>query len=164
MTTHNLALNVNGRLYAAEVEPRLLLSDFIREHAGLRGTRVGCEHGVCGSCTVQLEGRPIRSCLMFAVQAQGKSVRTVEDLASDRDSLHPLQRAFHEAYALQCGFCTAGLLMSAEPLLREKDKHLTDDEIREAIAGNICRCTGYQNIIVAIRRWLEGEFSAGAEK
>jgi aerobic-type carbon monoxide dehydrogenase small subunit (CoxS/CutS family) len=143
-----VTITINGRAYEREIEPRTLLSDFIRHEAGLTGTHVGCEQGVCGACTVQLDGEPVRSCLMLAVQADGRSVRTVEGLA-DGDELHPLQRAFHEHHALQCGFCTAGFLMSLEPLVRDLE---TVDEaaIREALAGNLCRCTGYLGIVEAV--------------
>lgn len=138
---------INQRVVEGEVEPRLLLADFIRERAGLHGTHLGCEHGVCGACTVQLDGQPVRSCLMLAVQADRRSVRTVEDLGRDR--LHPLQQAFRECYGLQCGFCTPGILMSIEPLLRE-GRRLDRKEIRHALAGNLCRCTGYQGIVAAV--------------
>jgi aerobic-type carbon monoxide dehydrogenase small subunit (CoxS/CutS family) len=150
VTTRRITVEINGRPYEAEVEPRLLLSDFIRHEAGLTGTHVGCEHGVCGACTVQLEGEPVRSCLLLAVQADGRSVRTVEDLAVSDDELHPLQQAFHECHGLQCGFCTPGFLMSLEPVLAGADE-LSDAEIRELISGNLCRCTGYQGIVDAVR-------------
>ena len=143
-----ISVEINGRAYKGDVEPRTLLSDFIRHDAGLTGTKVGCEQGVCGACTVQVDGEAMRSCLMLAVQANGRSLRTVEGLAGD-GGLHPLQRAFNEAHALQCGFCTAGILMSMEALLREHD-HPSEDEIREALAGNLCRCTGYRPIIEAV--------------
>jgi aerobic-type carbon monoxide dehydrogenase small subunit (CoxS/CutS family) len=144
-----IAVEVNGRRRDAEVEPRTLLSDFLRHDLGLTGTHVGCEHGVCGACTVQVDGAPVRACLMFAVQTDGRSVRTVEALADDDGRLHPLQRAFHEHHALQCGFCTAGFLMTLDAYLRE---HLepTEAEVREALAGNLCRCTGYRPIIEAV--------------
>ena len=147
-----ITVEINGREYTAEVEPRLLLSDFIRHEARLTGTHVGCEHGVCGACTVQLEGEPVRSCLMFAVQADGRSLRTVEGMTDglEEGELHPLQQAFHEKHGLQCGFCTPGFLMSLEPLLLE-ERELTDREIREELAGNLCRCTGYQNIVEAVK-------------
>jgi aerobic-type carbon monoxide dehydrogenase small subunit (CoxS/CutS family) len=145
-----IELEVNGRSHAADVEPRTLLSDFLRHDLGLTGTKVGCEHGVCGACTVQVDGEAVRSCLMLAVQARGRSVRTIEDLAGD-DGLHPLQQAFHEAHALQCGFCTAGILMSMEAFLRDRDDP-SEDEIREALAGNLCRCTGYVAMVDAIAR------------
>jgi aerobic-type carbon monoxide dehydrogenase small subunit (CoxS/CutS family) len=148
--TRRVVLDINGARYERDVEARLLLSDFIRHEAGLTGTHVGCEHGVCGACTVQLDGAPVRSCLLFAVQAEGHAVRTVEDLAAPGGDLHPLQQAFHERHALQCGFCTPGFLMSLEPLLPDLDG-VGDETIREALAGNLCRCTGYQNIVAAVR-------------
>ena len=143
-------VEINGRAHEGHVEPRTLLSDFIRHGVGLTGTKVGCEQGVCGACTVQLDGEPVRSCLMLAVQANGRSLRTVEGLAAGGD-LHPLQRAFHEAHALQCGFCTPGFLMSMEAFLRERPD-ASPDELREALAGNLCRCTGYLGIIEAVER------------
>ena len=158
-----VAMEINGRPYEGEVEPRTLLSDFIRHGAGLHGTHVGCEHGVCGACTVQLDGEPVRSCLLFAVQAQRHSVRTVEALDEGVDGLHPLQQAFHERHGLQCGFCTPGILLTADALLRETPSP-TADEIREAIAGNLCRCTGYHFIVEAIEaaaRALYRDKSAG---
>ena len=145
-----IGVDVNGRRHDADVEPRTLLSDFLRHDLGLTGTHVGCEHGVCGACTVQVDGEPVRACLMFAVQATGRSVRTVEALAGDDGALHPLQRAFRESHALQCGFCTAGFLMSLEPFVRDRPD-ATDEEIREALAGNLCRCTGYEGIVEAVR-------------
>ncbi len=141
------SLEVNRRAYEVDVEPRTLLSDLIRHELGLTGTKVGCEHGVCGACTVQVDGEPVRSCLMLAVQARGRSVRTIEALAGEE--LHPLQQAFHEAHALQCGFCTAGILMSMEAFLRDRD-HVSEDEVREALAGNLCRCTGYRAMVEAV--------------
>jgi aerobic-type carbon monoxide dehydrogenase small subunit (CoxS/CutS family) len=149
-------VEVNGERHEADVEPRTLLSDFLRHELGLTGTRVGCEHGVCGACTVQVDGEPVRSCLMFAVQAAGRSVRTVEALAPSEDELHPLQQAFHEEHALQCGFCTAGFLMTLEPFLRDRPD-ASEQEIREAIAGNLCRCTGYEGIVAAVRRAAAGQ-------
>jgi carbon-monoxide dehydrogenase small subunit len=145
-----IAIEINGRVVEGEVEPRLLLADFIRDNAGLTGTHLGCEHGVCGACTVQLDGRPVRSCLMFAVQARGHRVATVEGMAPGAETLHPLQQAFHECHALQCGFCTPGILMTMEAFLREEPDP-TPERIRGALAGNLCRCTGYQNIITAVR-------------
>jgi aerobic-type carbon monoxide dehydrogenase small subunit (CoxS/CutS family) len=151
-----VSVDINGETYEREVEPRLLLSDFIRHEARLTGTHVGCEHGVCGACTVQLDGLPVRSCLLFAVQASGKRVRTVESLAGPDGEFHPLQQAFHEAHALQCGFCTPGFLMTLEPFVQDADAGALDDEtIREALAGNLCRCTGYQNIVKAVRLAVE---------
>ena len=144
-----IAVEINGTPYEGEVEPRTLLSDFIRHVAGLTGTHVGCEHGVCGACTVQLDGETVRSCLMLAVQANGRSLLTVEGLARDGAELHPLQRAFHKRHALQCGFCTPGFLMSAEALLRENPEP-SEREVREALAGNLCRCTGYEGIVEAV--------------
>ena len=145
-----VAIQINGTHWEREIEPRLLLSDFIRHEAGLTGTHVGCEHGVCGACTVQLDGAPVRSCLLFAVQADGHAVRTIESLQGADGQPHVLQQAFHELHALQCGFCTPGFLMSLEPLLDGLDG-VTDNEIREALSGNLCRCTGYQNIVAAVR-------------
>jgi carbon-monoxide dehydrogenase small subunit len=152
MSTRRIAVEVNGTSYEREVAPRLLLSDFIRHEVGLTGTKVGCEHGVCGACTIQVDGTPVRSCLMLAVQADGRSLRTVEGLNAELgDELHPLQQAFHEEHGLQCGFCTPGFLMSIEPLLPGADR-LSDEELRELLAGNLCRCTGYQNIVRAVRK------------
>jgi aerobic carbon-monoxide dehydrogenase small subunit len=152
LTTREVAIEINGTVVRREVEPRLLLSDFIRHEARLTGTHVGCEHGVCGACTIQLDFEPVRSCLLFAVQAQGRSIRTVEALTHADRRLHPLQQAFHEAHALQCGFCTSGFLMTLEAFLRDADPaQLSDAEIREVLAGNLCRCTGYQNIVKAVR-------------
>jgi aerobic-type carbon monoxide dehydrogenase small subunit (CoxS/CutS family) len=142
-----IAVEINGRVHQGEVEPRTLLSDFIRAQ-GLTGTNVGCEHGVCGACTVQLDEEPVRSCLMLAVQADGRAVRTVEALALD-DELHPLQRAFQAAHALQCGFCTPGFLMSLDAFIRRSPEP-TEEEIREALAGNLCRCTGYTAMVEAV--------------
>jgi aerobic-type carbon monoxide dehydrogenase small subunit (CoxS/CutS family) len=140
-----IVVEINGERHAGEVEPRTLLSDFIRHHARLTGTKVGCEHGVCGACTVQLDGEPVRSCLMLAVQANGRSLRTIEALGAD----HPLARSFHEAHALQCGFCTAGVLMSVEAFQRHRTS-ATEAEVREALAGNLCRCTGYAAMVEAV--------------
>jgi aerobic-type carbon monoxide dehydrogenase small subunit (CoxS/CutS family) len=148
--TRHVAMQINGKTYEGDVEPRLLLADFIRDVAGLTGTHLGCEHGVCGACTVQLDGKPVRSCLMFAVQANGRRLATVEGMAPSATALHPLQQAFHEAHALQCGFCTPGILMSMEAFLREEPDP-SPERIRAALAGNLCRCTGYQNIITAVR-------------
>jgi aerobic-type carbon monoxide dehydrogenase small subunit (CoxS/CutS family) len=146
-----ISVTLNGAAYAGEVEPRTLLSDFIRHEAGLTGTKVGCEHGVCGACTVQLDGEPVRSCLMLAVQADGRSLRTVEALAAPGGELSPLQQAFTDHHALQCGFCTAGFLMTADALLRDRaGQRLTEAEIREELAGHLCRCTGYEGIVAAV--------------
>ncbi len=150
--TRRVSISINGEVHAAEVEPRLLLSDFIRGEARLTGTRVGCEHGSCGACTVQLDGEPIRSCLMLAVQANGRDLRTVESLAGGDGALHPLQEGFAAHHALQCGFCTAGFLMTAEALLRDPAAgELDDATIRAELSGNICRCTGYEPIVAAVR-------------
>ena len=146
-----ISVDVNGQRREADVEPRELLSDFLRHGLGLTGTHVGCEHGVCGACTVQVDGEPVRACLMFAVQTDGRSVRTIEGLAGDGGELHPLQRAFHERHALQCGFCTAGFLMTLEPFVRDRPD-ASDEEIRETLAGNLCRCTGYEAIVEAVRQ------------
>ena len=156
MDKQKISITINGKAYSDEVEPRLLLADFIRDRAGLTGTHLGCEHGVCGACTVELNGEAVRSCLMLAVQVDGEEIRTVEGLAQGlpEGQLHPLQQAFHEEHALQCGFCTPGFLMSLGPLL-ETEEELSDQEIREALAGNLCRCTGYQNIVKAVHRARE---------
>lgn len=154
METHSISLTVNGKPYSGDVEPRMLLSDYLRHELGLTGTHVGCEHGVCGACTVLLDGQPVRSCLMFAVQAEGHEVSTVEGLASSAEDLHPIQEAFWEAHGLQCGFCTPGFLMTLVPFLAENPQP-TEIEIREAISGNLCRCTGYQNIVEAARMAAE---------
>lgn len=147
-----IRVTVNGVLHQREVEPRLLLSDFLRHQLGLTGTHVGCEHGVCGACTVLMDGEAVRSCLIFAVQADGHELTTVEGLTcSGEDQLHPLQAAFRDAHALQCGFCTPGFLMTLIPFLRDHPNP-TAEEIRVAISGNLCRCTGYQNIVNAVTR------------
>ncbi|MGH9044696.1 MAG: (2Fe-2S)-binding protein [Acidimicrobiales bacterium] len=140
---------VNDEHYEFEVEPRLLLSDFIRHELHLTGTHVGCEHGICGACTILLDDLPVRSCMILAVQVNEHSIRTVESLA-DQSEYHPLQRAFHESHALQCGFCTPGLLMTLEPIVRA-GMRLSDSEARVALSGNLCRCTGYQQIIDALQ-------------
>jgi 2-furoyl-CoA dehydrogenase 2Fe-2S iron sulfur subunit len=143
-----ISLRVNGRDVREAVEPRLLLSDFLRHRLGLTGTHVGCEHGVCGACTVQVDGAAVRSCLLLAVQADGCEVRTVEALA-DGDGLSPLQEAFHRHHALQCGFCTAGILMAADELLARAERP-GRDEIVDLLSGHLCRCTGYRPIVDAI--------------
>ncbi len=156
-----VTLEINGDDYPCDIEPRLLLSDFIRHEARLTGTHVGCEHGVCGACTVQLDGRPVRSCLMFAVQAEGHAIRTVEALNDGmHGALHPLQEAFHESHGLQCGFCTPGFLLSIEPQLADVPGW-DDQAIRAALAGNLCRCTGYQDIVTSVR--AAGERMQGDE-
>jgi len=148
-TLRDVTITVNGRAYQRAIEPRLLLSDFLRHDLDLTGTHVGCEHGVCGACTVLVDDLPVRSCLMFAVQADGHEVTTVEGLGTP-ENLHPLQEAFWEAHGVQCGFCTPGFLMTLIPFLKE-NPNPSDEEIREAITGNLCRCTGYQHIIDAVR-------------
>ena len=145
-----ISVEINGQAYEGDVEPRTLLSDFIRHMAGLTGTKVGCEQGVCGACTVLLDDAAVRSCLMLAVQANGRVLRTVEGLSGEGGGLHPLQRAFHDAHALQCGFCTPGFLMSMEAFLREHPE-AEEGDLREALAGNLCRCTGYLGIIEAVK-------------
>ncbi len=148
-TPRAVAVSVNGRRHERAVPPRLLLSDFLRHELGLTGTHVGCEHGVCGACTVLLDGEPVRSCLVFAVQAEGHEVTTVESLAPSPDQLHPLQEAFRDCHGLQCGFCTPGFLMTLLPFLDEYPNP-TEHDVRAAISGNLCRCTGYQHIVDAV--------------
>jgi aerobic-type carbon monoxide dehydrogenase small subunit (CoxS/CutS family) len=145
-----IRVNVNGRRYECDVEPRLLLSDFLRHQLQLTGTHVGCEHGVCGACTVLVDGEPARSCLMLAVQADSAEITTVEGLAESAERLHPIQEAFWDAHGLQCGFCTSGMLISAVALLKQQPRP-SNLEIRAALSGNLCRCTGYQNIVKAVR-------------
>ena len=146
----SVTLNVNGRDYDVTIEPRKTLVDVIRDDCGLTGTHVGCEHGVCGACTVIVEGDAVRSCLMFAIQANGKKIRTVEGLAYG-DELHPLQRAFIANHGLQCGFCTPGFLMLAVNVL-EKHPDITDDDMLDALSSNLCRCTGYRGIVEAVKQ------------
>jgi carbon-monoxide dehydrogenase small subunit len=145
-----ISVTVNGVVHNRTVEPRLLLSDFLRHELHLTGTHVGCEHGVCGACTVLVDEEPARSCLMLAIQADGARITTVEGLAGSSDELHPVQQAFWDAHGLQCGFCTSGMLITTVALLRERSDP-SDAEIREALSGNLCRCTGYQNIVKAVR-------------
>jgi carbon-monoxide dehydrogenase small subunit len=159
--SRKVSVEINGKVVEGEVEPRLLLADFIRDNAGLTGTHLGCEHGVCGACTIQLDGQPVRSCIMFAVQADGHRIRTVEGMAPSDDTLHPLQQAFHECHGLQCGFCTPGILMSMEAFLRD-EPNPSPEQIRIALAGNLCRCTGYQNIVTAVRLAADRLQQAGA--
>ena len=144
-----IAVTVNGRAYERDVEPRLLLSDFLRHELGLTGTHVGCEHGVCGACPILFEGEPVRSCIMLAVQADGHALATVEGL-SPAGGLHPLQEAFWECHGLQCGFCTPGFLMTLVPFL-DANPDPSEEEIRQALSGNLCRCTGYQHIVDAVK-------------
>ena len=153
MGKETIRLVVNGTAHGREVEPRLLLSDFLRQELRLTGTHVGCEHGVCGTCTVLIDGKTARSCLMLAVQADGAEIRTIESLGT-ADALHPIQQAFWEKHGLQCGFCTPAMLLSSVELL-EANPQPSRDDIIEAIGGNLCRCTGYQNIIAAVERAAE---------
>jgi len=146
---HDIRVTINGVVYERVIEPRLLLADFLRHTLGLTGTHVGCEHGVCGACTVLVDGDSVRSCLMFAVQTDGCMVETVEGLG-DISKLNPLQQSFHEHHALQCGFCTPGMLMTATDLLK-KYPLAADDDVRKGLSGNLCRCTGYEHIVKAIR-------------
>jgi aerobic carbon-monoxide dehydrogenase small subunit len=149
--TMALRVEVNGRSYERDVEARWTLADFLREDLGLKGTHLSCEHGFCGNCNVLLDGEAVRSCLMFAIQAQGRSVETVESLAGPAGELSELQQAFTEHHALQCGFCTPAMLLTAQEFLRENPGETDDRAIREAISGVICRCTGYQQIVEAIQ-------------
>jgi aerobic carbon-monoxide dehydrogenase small subunit len=165
LASRQISLTVNGRQYSGAAEPRKLLADFLREDLGLTGTHLGCEHGVCGACTILMDGQAVRSCLLFAVQANGAELITVEGLAHG-ETLHPIQEAFWDAHGLQCGFCTPGFLITSLALLRENPAP-TEREIREGISGNLCRCTGYQNIVKAIQLAAERMGSqvtpAGAE-
>ena len=147
--THQITVTVNDRQYLRSVESRLLLSDFLRHDLLLAGTHVGCEHGVCGACTVIVDGAPVRSCLMLAVQADGHTIMTVEGLAPDRQHLHPLQQSMRDCHGLQCGYCTPGILMTMKVFLDECPQP-TEAEVREALSGNLCRCTGYQHIVDAV--------------
>lgn len=144
-----LTVTINDTQYQRKLEPRILLSDFLRHDLGLTGTHVACEHGVCGACTVLFDGQPVRSCLMFAVQANGHQIETVESLG-DPENLHPIQEAFREAHGAQCGFCTPGILMTLVPFL-EDNPDPDEQEIRQAISGNLCRCTGYQHIVDSVK-------------
>lgn len=146
-----ISLAINGRDYDLLVEPRKLLSDAIREDARLTGTHVGCEHGVCGACTVLIDGKPQRACLTFAVQAQGKSIRTIESVAGADGGYTALQQALHEEHGLQCGFCTPGIILTVEAFLKDNASP-SDAEIRDVLSGNLCRCTGYQNIVRAVKK------------
>ena len=150
MADIDIQVRVNGRTYRASVPPRLTLADFLRVNCGLTGTHLGCEHGVCGACTVILDGEAVRACLVFAVQADGAEITTVEGLASPDGELSTVQAAFREHHGLQCGFCTPGFVVSVTAFL-EKNPNPTDEEIREALSGNLCRCTGYQGILKAVR-------------
>jgi aerobic-type carbon monoxide dehydrogenase small subunit (CoxS/CutS family) len=151
---HDVVLEINGTSYRGTVEARMLLSDFLRHELKLAGTHVGCEHGVCGACTILLDGAAVRSCLMFAVQANGSTLSTIEGLASASGDLSPLQAAMHEHHGLQCGYCTPGILMTMTAFLREHASP-SEDDVREALSGNLCRCTGYQNIVDAVLKAAE---------
>ena len=155
-----ISVTVNGRAYRRDVEPRVHLADFLRHDLGLTGTHIGCEQGVCGNCTVLVDGEAVKSCLMFAAQADGASVETVESLA-DGDQLHPLQQAFKETHALQCGYCTPGFLMMATAIAADGGRP-SRDELRKQLAGVLCRCTGYQNILTAVEQYLDEREEAGA--
>lgn len=144
-----IQFTLNGNPHTAVVEPRMLLADYLRNEAKLTGTHVGCEHGACGACTILLDGKAVRSCLMFAVQADGHEISTVESLTDDPEQLHPLQEAFRDAHGLQCGFCTPGILMTMVPFLKNNPSP-TEEDVREALSGNLCRCTGYQHIVDAV--------------
>ena len=158
-----VSMTVNGERVEREVSPRMLLSDFIRHELGLKGTHVGCEHGVCGCCTVIIDGRAGRSCLAFAVQADGADIRTIESVAAPDGTLHPVQQAFRECHGLQCGYCTPGFVMSIVDYLEDNpDPDLSEEAIREVLSGNLCRCTGYKNIVAAFRR--SAELMRGAQR
>jgi aerobic-type carbon monoxide dehydrogenase small subunit (CoxS/CutS family) len=156
-----IRLTVNGQGCEAHAEARVTLADFLRDELDLTGTHLGCEHGVCGACTVLLDGAAVRSCLMLAVQAEGHQLRTVEGLAAEDGSLHPVQEAFSEEHALQCGFCTPGFIMAIVEYL-EEEPDLQEDDIRKRLSGNLCRCTGYQNIVKAVRTAAEHLREAGS--
>ncbi len=147
--TRKITLKINGKSYSHEVEPRLLLIHYLRDVVGFTGPHIGCETSICGACTVEVDGKAVKSCTMFAVQADGRNVTTIEGLAVD-GRLHPMQQAFWNEHALQCGFCTPGMIMTSKELL-ERNPHPTDDEIRHGLEGNLCRCTGYQHIVNAVR-------------
>jgi carbon-monoxide dehydrogenase small subunit len=159
MTPQPMRVTVNGRSLSAHVEPRRTLAEFVREDCALTGTHIGCEQGVCGACTVLLDGAPVRSCLLFAVQADGAEVTTIEGIAGEAGELSTVQQAFRDCHGLQCGFCTPGFVVTVEAFLKENPSP-TDAEIREALSGNICRCTGYQGIVAAVRR-AAAQSSAG---
>jgi aerobic-type carbon monoxide dehydrogenase small subunit (CoxS/CutS family) len=149
-TEVQISLDVNGKEMTGTAEPRMTLADFIRERLHLTGTHLGCEHGVCGACTIFMDGKTVRSCLLLAVQANGRDVRTVEGMAPSEDALHVIQQAFSDKHGLQCGFCTPGFLMTVSEFLDEV-RDPSEEEIRERLTGNLCRCTGYQNIVAAVR-------------
>ena len=149
MSKHHINVTINGKAYEADIESRLLLVHLLRENLNMTGTHIGCDTTSCGACTVQLNGKPVKSCTVLAVQADGMEVKTVEGLAQN-GNLHPIQEGFHEKHGLQCGFCTPGMMMTSSALL-EQNPHPTEDEIRHAISGNLCRCTGYMNIVKAVQ-------------
>jgi carbon-monoxide dehydrogenase small subunit len=151
VTIHDITMTVNGTSHAGRVEPRMTLADFLREGCALTGTHLGCEHGVCGACTVIVDGAAVRSCLMFAVQADGASVTTIEGIGPPDGTLGPVQEAFRQEHGLQCGFCTPGFVVTVDAFLRENPDP-SDEQIREALSGNLCRCTGYQGILRAVKR------------
>jgi aerobic carbon-monoxide dehydrogenase small subunit len=162
---HKVATTINGRRHEDEVEPRLLLVHYIRDVAGLTGTHIGCDTSQCGACTILVDGKAVKSCTMFAVQAEGKSLTTIEGMATDGE-LHPLQQAFWDEHGLQCGYCTPGMIMAAAYLLSENPSP-TDDEIRKGLEGNLCRCTGYVNIIKSVRsaaKTMGGSASRAGQK
>jgi len=163
MTRHEINVTINGRQYRGAAEPRKLLTDYLRDDLGLTGTHVGCEHGVCGACTVLLEDQPVRACLMFAVQVDGGELKTIEGLAPNATELHPLQQKFWELHGLQCGFCTPGILLTAVSLLKANPDP-SEQEVREWISGNLCRCTGYANIIKAIQEAAKLLRETGTER
>jgi len=156
MSTHEISITVNGTAYTRTVDSRLHLADFLRQELGLTGTHIGCEHGVCGACTILLDGAAVRSCLLFAAQVDGHSLETVEGLAPDPEHLHPLQEAMRDCHGLQCGYCTPGILMTMKAFLEETASP-DEAQVREALSGNLCRCTGYQHIVDAVllaaERW-----------
>lgn len=160
---HRISVTVNGTVYQETVESRLLLSDFLRDQLGLTGTHVGCEHGVCGACTILVDGEAVRSCLLFAVQVDGQELTTVEGLGGglSPDSLHPVQKAFWEQHGLQCGFCTPGILLTLVPFLK-RHPDPSEQQVREAISGNLCRCTGYQKIVDSAMAAARGTAEAGS--
>jgi carbon-monoxide dehydrogenase small subunit len=160
MSKHHIQVTINGKAYQADVEARLLLVHFLRENLNMTGTHIGCDTTSCGACTVQLNGKPVKSCTVLAVQADGAEVSTVEGLAQN-GKLHPIQEAFHEKHGLQCGYCTPGMMMTSSALL-EQNPHPTEDEIRHAISGNLCRCTGYMNIVKAVQ-YAADKMSEGAQ-
>ena len=162
MSKHHVEMSVNGRTHSGDIEARLSLSDFLRGEAGYTGVHVGCEHGVCGACTVIVDGKAVRSCLMLAVQASGASVTTVEGLAAADGTLHPVQQALRDEHGLQCGFCTPGVVMTLAALTGD-DKHASEDQLIAALSGNVCRCTGYQGIRRAVKRLASAEADTAEE-